>query len=314
MPDLAKDMDNLAAAEARWRAEPSSITMSRPSNWPLDANSERRVAPTLIRQGLRAHPLARDCFPLAVGLYTHAKGHAMQRDKHDDHLIIYCFGGLGYLQSEQWSGTVRKGELVMLPAGVAHRYQADVNEPWSIYWCHFSGELADQYMDILNYDPKTPSRRLEPNHAVISQFKALLSASNVGYNDVEMVYAANLLRQALTFFAALMRRSTDKKQGLDLNAVQAHMQSRLDESLSLEELADFAGLDKYQFSRLYKQVTGFSPMAHFMDMKAEYACYLLETSALSIKQIAHRVGYDDPLYFSRMFKSRRGLSPKAFRK
>ncbi len=48
-------------------------------------------------------------------------------------------------------------------------------------------------------------------------------------------------------------------------------------------------------------------------MKIEYACQLLDSSELSVKAIADAVGYDDALYFSRLFRQTMGLSPRAYR-
>jgi AraC family transcriptional regulator of arabinose operon len=91
------------------------------------------------------------------------------------------------------------------------------------------------------------------------------------------------------------------------------MLQHLDKSIDLDALATQVNLSKFHFSKKYKEATGFSPVQHFLKMKVEYASYLLETSDLAIQGIASRVGYDDSLYFSRLFKKTTGLSPSAYR-
>ena len=49
-------------------------------------------------------------------------------------------------------------------------------------------------------------------------------------------------------------------------------------------------------------------------MKMEHACHLLDSGALSVKSVSSDLGYDDPLYFSRLFKRTVGMSPRSYRK
>ena len=57
-----------------------------------------------------------------------------------------------------------------------------------------------------------------------------------------------------------------------------------------------------------------SPIKHFLNMKMEYACHLLDSGGLGVKGVASALlGYDDPLYFPRLFSKTVGMSPRAYR-
>lgn len=56
-----------------------------------------------------------------------------------------------------------------------------------------------------------------------------------------------------------------------------------------------------------------SPMDYFIHLKLQKACLLLYTDDIKVKDIALLVGYDDPYYFSRLFKKYQGLSPDQYR-
>ena len=100
---------------------------------------------------------------------------------------------------------------------------------------------------------------------------------------------------------------------LDLDSIQAFMQDNINQHIDLAALAGVAHLSKYHFSKRYKALTGYSPIKHFLHMKIEYACQLLDSSEMSIKTIAATLGYADSLYFSRLFSKTIGLSPRAYR-
>ena len=66
--------------------------------------------------------------------------------------------------------------------------------------------------------------------------------------------------------------------------------------------------------RFSKKKTGLSPMDYYIKMKIQYACQLLSQSDLKIKEVAEKIGYEDPYYFSRLFKQVMNKSPKDYRK
>ncbi|WP_303757483.1 AraC family transcriptional regulator, partial [Enterobacter hormaechei] len=71
--------------------------------------------------------------------------------------------------------------------------------------------------------------------------------------------------------------------------------------LELERLAAFCNLSKFHFVSRYKAITGRTPIQHFLHLKIEYACQLLDSSDQSVARVGQAVGYDDSYYFSRLF-------------
>ncbi|GIX31028.1 MAG: MmsAB operon regulatory protein [Porticoccaceae bacterium] len=288
--------------------------MSQPSDWPLDERSRRVVSPVVIRRRLARHPLARDCFPLACGYYERAYGHRMSRSRHDDNLLIYCFAGRGLLEAEGRQLPVGPGDLVVLPPGVGHCYRAAAEDPWSIYWCHFSGERARDYLALIAPPDRASVVPIGLDPTLRSQFQALLEASCQGFDLLGMLHAANMLKPLLTGLAVSLERArSHRRRDFDLRAVQAFMLQNLDKRLDLETLARQAGLSRYHFARRYREAAGQPPIRHLIRMRMEYARYLLETSDSTLAEVAAKVGLDDPLYFSRQFKQVFGVSPAGYR-
>ena len=65
---------------------------------------------------------------------------------------------------------------------------------------------------------------------------------------------------------------------------------------------------------LFKQQTGYTPIDYFIQLRMHRACQLLDTTDLSIKTVAADLGYEDALYFTRVFKAVNGMAPTQYRR
>jgi len=92
------------------------------------------------------------------------------------------------------------------------------------------------------------------------------------------------------------------------------MAENLSRSLTLAELAEQVHLSPSRFAAVFLKQTGLSPLAHFQRLKIQRARALLERPEMSISEVALAVGYQDPLYFSRLFRKATGVSPRAWKK
>ena len=81
----------------------------------------------------------------------------------------------------------------------------------------------------------------------------------------------------------------------------------------MAELAAQVGLSVSHFSSVFKAHLGESPIDYFINLKMQYACHLLTTTKMSIKQVAFCLAYDAPYYFSRLFHKVIGVSPLDYR-
>lgn len=288
--------------------------MSAPSRWPLPKDGIRFVAPEFIEKFMLSHPLTRGCYPLAMGYYPTAANHKMKRAVHDNHLLIYCVDGCAQLTTEQGKYVVEAGNLLVLPRGVSHAYRADSDKPWTLYWCHFDGSVSDDFIGQIA-DTKTASI-IPIGHCapILAGFKAILAVRKTGYSNAVLIHSANQLRQLLANLPIeLQAYNVVAEYGFNIDKIQSYMWQNISGQISLDMLADTAKLSKYHFSARYKKITGYSPIKHFIHMKMEHACFLLDSTDLNVAKVAQELGYDDSLYFSRLFKKTLGLSPKQYR-
>ena len=93
----------------------------------------------------------------------------------------------------------------------------------------------------------------------------------------------------------------------------AYMMQHLNQPLQVAKLAQTAHTSPSHFFVLFKRWVGSSPIDYFIRLRMQEACRLLTATNLSVKEIAADLGYDDPFYFSRVFKSVHGVAPSDFR-
>jgi AraC-like DNA-binding protein len=92
-----------------------------------------------------------------------------------------------------------------------------------------------------------------------------------------------------------------------------YMLRHLDQPLQVATLASRANISASHFFALFKRQVGCAPIDYFIRLRMRHACRLLDETGMSVKEIAAKLGYDDPFYFSRVFKSVNQVAPSEYR-
>ena len=91
-----------------------------------------------------------------------------------------------------------------------------------------------------------------------------------------------------------------------------YIHEHLTEDICLDEIADYLGLSRYYFCRLFKQSTGLSPYQYVIQCRVERAKQLLRRRGLSLGEIALACGFTNQSHLHRHFKRLTGVTPKRF--
>ncbi len=281
--------------------------------YPIPNGCSRFILPTELRRTLHDHPLGGD-------LHTRAAGHYSRDPGHDPfmqpcHVVYYCIRGKMRLRSAAADRLLSPGDIAINPPGTSALAAASDETLLSFYWVAFSGNLSAAYTQFIDLSDNVVSVGLHPE--LIAQFESLCGLHDLqlaSFNVDRFINGANLLKVLLTSIPVLVSRKTNgKKNRIDLGRIRGLMAQRLCDPLRLEEIARASNLSPYHFARTFKRRTGLAPMQYFTRMRLQQACRLLDTTALTIKQISVTVGYPDPQYFSRSFRKTFGVAPHAYR-
>ena len=259
----------------------------------------------------------RSLFITHIGFFPKAQFHFREREQGcDDFILIYCLEGKGYYSTAMGNYELIANQFFLLPPQQFHNYQADLNDPWTIYWVHFSSnklkELDEEY-DLNRFVKPTD---LLFNQKILDTWNEMYISMAQEYSKESMDYANLCLYHFISYFIfpgniQKLLQQMQKEDPLDKSI--AFMKKNIHNQLSVEEVAREFHYSPSHYTALFKKKTGLSPIDYFIRMKIHYACQLLTQRELIIKEIADKVGYDDPYYFSRIFKKITGKSPAQYK-
>ncbi len=273
----------------------------------------------ILNRIIKKMPFLNALFITHIGYFPKAQYHYRER-KHgcNDYILFYCMGGIGHLEYGEHKCMLKANQYIILPPDQYHRYQADINDPWTIYWVHFSGtklhELEEQFRLVQYGQPCD----IYYSEEILQTWEEMYHSLDKGYAADNIGFANLTLYRFLSFFIYPNRKTLMQKEasGLQPSWVDESvllMKANIDARYTVDDLAEKAKLSASHYTALFKKSTGMSPMDYFIRMKIQYACQLLSQSRLKIKDVSDKVGYEDPYYFSRIFKKVTGKSPAQYK-
>ncbi|MFB3389763.1 AraC family transcriptional regulator [Flavobacterium sp. LAR06] len=268
------------------------------------------------RKAIKENPVLSHLYITYIGYFPKAAHHFRERKNGcSDNILIYCLRGKGWYTIKNKRFEVSPNQFFILPATKEHMsYGANENDPWTIYWIHFSGCEIDTFNHSFNIGLYDGPKRINFNEKGIELWHTIYKNLEMGYGKENVIKANLCLYQFICSF--LFPDTTNEKKQDEKDAINntiLFMKNKLSEKLTLEDLARRNNLSSSHFSLLFKKSTGMSPLDYFIHLKLQQACLQLLTSEVKIKNIAANLGYDDAYYFSRLFKKHMKISPLQYR-
>ncbi len=251
-----------------------------------------------------------------IGYYPKAKFHYRERPHGaDQHILIYCLEGSGEAVIKKNKYTIEAGDFFVVPMKTGHTYTSSENNPWTIYWIHFKGSIANSLIELFNKKLNSYKGFIQYNEQSISLFNEMYNQLERGYGIDNLIYSNLCLGHFLT--TMIYNDRYDPRSQLNhkdvLDKAIDFLSSNISEMLTLEKMAAAVNLSPSHFSFLFKKKTGFSPIEYFNHLKVQKACQYLLFTDLRVREIALELGIEDPYYFTRVFTKVMGLSPNNYR-
>jgi AraC-like DNA-binding protein len=273
--------------------------------------------PTKIVESASRQPLTAALLPCRLGYFPRARGQRVSRANGDwAFTLLYCLDGAGTLDLSQGKHRITRGTFALLRPFEFHAYAADPSDPWSYYWIHFNGTVAQQYYDVLTAGGKNTCIAVQSDLRFVETFEKILGIYHEGQAYKNLVEASSAMHQLLgDLFGQICHRSAPQESTVArIERTLTMMRKNLGAHVSIHELAASAGMSHAYFTLQFRKHTGQSPRIFFNQLKIAKACEYLAATDTKVENIARLVGYEDPFYFCRLFKRITQQTPTLYRR
>lgn len=261
-------------------------------------------------------PIIMNLYVTDLGFFPNTESHYVDREKGaEGWVLIFCTNGSGAVEVNGKTYAMHQHSLVIMPPDVPHKYYATADDPWDIYWVHFRGKLAEEYMsvfpDTAYFVDELPMSQVKP---LMEQFWLMIKAFIPGFTYNRVLYVSQLLGAILASLSVNNTGNRDVATGSNYvdSAIQ-YIYRHVNEPIKLQDVADTLGISTSYLSRTFRAAVHTSVNQFITNTKMERASHYLQYTNIPIQQIATRLGYTDSYYFSRVFKKTFKVSPKSYR-
>jgi len=276
------------------------------------------VLPKNVLSTIKKNQLINQLYITDIGFFPHAKHHFRERKQGSkQYILIYCLEGRGIISFNESRIELTPNSYFIIPPDSSHSYHAVQKDPWSIYWLHFTGPQSLNLYLKFSRNNLVSSGNVSFEDRRVNLFENLMNVLEDGYSSDNIEYVNISLWQLLGSFIFgnyFTEIGKDNVKGDIINTSIRYMKDHLNEPLKVDTIANNFNYSNSHFFALFKKKTGYSPIHYFNHLKIQKACQYMSFTDLSVKEISFALGYEDPLYFSRLFKKTMTISPLQYRK
>ena len=233
-----------------------------------------------------------------------------------DFQIIYIASGKAHFYFHGVEQIVTAGNMVIYRPKEEQRYYYYGVDRTEVYWVHFTGgnvtNTLRKYGIADNMHVIHTGTSLEYKH-IFEQMIQELKHCKDDYEELLVNYLQHLL---ILIHRSIISKPRGKNPLLmnEMDNAVRYFHENYNKPICIEEYAARQHMSVSWFIRNFKEYTEATPAQYLLSLRISNAQTLLETTNYNVTEIAEIVGYDNPLYFSRIFKKQSGMSPSEFRK
>lgn len=216
-----------------------------------------------------------------------------------EYWLIHCVhSGRGTFVRDGVTHTVIAGESFVIPPHIETYYEADARDPWHYSWIGF------------RMDPSLSEWFSAPVLRARGMRELFLSMRECEHSENGR---SAFLAARLWDLLSLLQEGQEERYGHIEKALH-FMRAEYMNDISVAQIAARMNLDRSYFSTLFKETLGVSPRQYLIDLRLAKAAELMRDHGESPSTVAVSVGYPDLFHFSKAFKKKYGLSPRAWQR
>ena len=229
---------------------------------------------------------------------------------YDEFALVYITRGSGSFKTEGGrSFPIAQGTLFMLFPEVWHWYSPDAETGWEEYWVGFRGEYPRALVDNGFFSPAEPVMPIGLHDSILEIFQEMFDCAR-GEAPGHQQILGSLIGHLLAHLSSLTQQfGPDSANEKIVQKAKFLLADNVTTHLDIDWLSRSLGLGYSRFRQMFKKHTGVSPYQYFLDLKIARAKELLQSRQHSVKEVAFMLSFEDPYYFSHLFKKKTGHPP-----
>lgn len=251
--------------------------------------------------------------------HGHADGYYfdLQRGRElNEYQLLYISEGRGSFHSRTVpNATLREGDLFLLFPGEWHSYNPLPKVGWKSYWIGFKGRNVDDRVRAGFLSPTKPIYHVGFSDDIVRLYKEAYDTAirEAAYSQQVLAGLVNHIIGVMYSLERNIELSRNHQHVDMVNRARLRIRESLESSLTIQQVAEDLGVSYSNFRKLFKEHTGISPAIYQQDLRLQRAKELLSTTDMSVKEIAYRLNFESPDYFSAKFKAKTGRRPSELR-
>ena len=235
----------------------------------------------------------------------------------NDYQLLYIAAGKGefYFKGSKEPTIVTKGNMILFRPGEPQVYYYYAVDKTEVYWVHFTGWKVEEYLERyeLPHDENVFYTGVSPDYPwIYNQMIRELQLQRVNHEDMISLYMHHIFITINRYIKE--RRGTKNDTINDIERAAHYFKDNYNKQISIEQYAAEHLMSVNWFIHSFKSVMKMSPMQYIISLRIAMAKGYLENSTKNIAEISNEVGYENALYFSRLFRKYTGMTPTEYRK
>ena len=245
----------------------------------------------------------------------HADGYYFNIEKGrilNEYQLLYNPEGEGVFESAHCPKTkLKAGDMFLLFPGEWHSYHPNPRVGWKSHWIGFKGRNMDDRVKAGFLTPEKPIYHIGYSAIIEGLYRRAYDAAReeAAYSQQEMAGLVNHLIGKMYSLERNIELSRNQQQVDMIDKARWRIRESLESELTIQQIAEDLGVSYSNFRKLFKEYTGLSPATYQQELRLLRAKELLTTTDLSIKEVAYRLNFESPDYFSAKFKAKMGCKP-----
>ena len=245
----------------------------------------------------------------------HADGYYFNIEKGrvlNEYQLLYNPEGEGVFQSAHLPPTpIKAGDMFLLFPGEWHSYHPLPHTGWKSYWIGFRGKNMDDRVRAGFLSPEKPIYHVGYSSVIEELYRSAYqqAVEEAAYSQQVMAGLVNHLIGKMYSLERNIEFNKNQAQVDMINRARMLIRKALESNLTIQQVAEELGVSYSNFRKLFKEYTGLSPATYQQELRLLRAKELLSTTDMTVKEIAYRLNFESPDYFSAKFKAKMGCKP-----